>query len=105
MRVDKIFELPDEEKIKIIIEGHYSMAIIGELYLSLSSDELKLSVIDKLDKATQMFALENLESDELKLDYLQKSEFREQFIRHIIESMKTDDVKVKALSLILIKYL
>ena len=100
MRLDKLLELPDEEKTKIIIEGHESLATIDELYLSLSSDELKLSVIDKLDKATQIFALENLESDELKLDYLQNSEFGEQSIRHIIESMKTDDVKVKALSLI-----
>lgn len=100
MKLDKLLELTDEEKIKIIIEGHYSLAIIYELYLSLSTDELKLSVIDKLDKYAQTFALENIESDELRLDYLKKSEFGEQSMRYIIERMKSDEVKVKALSLI-----
>lgn len=100
MRVDELFKLPDEEKIKIIIEGHYSLAILDKLYLSLSTDELKLSVIDKLDKATQLFALKNLESDELKFDYLKKSEFGEKSIRSIIEEMKSDEVKIKSLSLI-----
>lgn len=100
MRVDELFKLPDEEKIKIIIEGHYSLDILDKLYLSLSTDELKLSVIDKLDKATQLFALKNLESDELKFDYLKKSEFGEKSIRSIIDEMKSDEVKIKSLSLI-----
>lgn len=100
MNEDEIIaSLSDEEKINMILSSYVTVNL-KKLIFSLQNDDLKLSVIDKLDKYVQIDMIKSLSSDDLKLKYIENGKFDSYEKIDIIKTMKSDDVIIKSLDLL-----
>ena len=91
--------MSDEEKIDSLkYEWNYYYKKI--LIMNLQSDELKLNYIEQLEDYHKIELIETLKSDEYKLDYIQQhKEIDGLYKSRIILTFNSDDLKVQALNL------
>ena len=100
MNEDEIIaSLSDEEKINMILSPYVTVNL-KKLIFSLQNDDLKLSVIDKLDKYVQIDMIKSLSSDDLKLKHIENGKFDSSEKIDIIKTMKSDDAIIKSLDLL-----
>lgn len=100
MNEDEIIaSLSDEEKIKLILSPYVTYNLTKLIY-SIQNDDLKLSVIDKLDKYLRIDVIKSLSSDDLKLKCIENGKFSGYEKKEIINTIKSDDAIIKSLDLL-----